>query len=259
MRTVQFLFVAFVFSFFISNACFAQKPAPLQQIGPVGKIQDVTDPSKNEESHINVVVNGKVMQENITYKDQHMKAIDYREDGTVYAITELMDGNLSLTNYRKDGKGKTKCMQILFNKTTGKREMAHTIYHEDGETPALIQEESVASYFNSKGKLTFKKSGEDPSTEVTVYDDSGNLAYKQTWLEAIDGPYLTTVEEVTAKGVRRRLYFRGTVKKVEYLKADGSVERSEEVQKGTLELEEPVAPERQKPVTLPTIKEPANE
>lgn len=260
MRSTKFLLaILLVFSLFCNNSFAQQSVAPLPQLGPVGKMLDVTDPSKNEESHINVVVDGKVMQENITYKDQRLKTIDYREDGTVSVLIEMEGDHLSITNYQKDGKGKTKCFEIRLNKSSGKREMVETIYHQDGKTPALVQDETGSNYFNAQGKPTFKKTGKDSSNEVTIYDSAGNVAYKQTWLDAIDGPYLTTVEEVTTKGVRRRLHFRGSLKKVEYLKADGSVERSEEVQKGVLKLEEPVNPERQKPVTLPTIKETGHE
>lgn len=242
-------FVLF-FSFGAAGALLAETPRP------EFRQENVTaDASKNEVSHTNSKLGDKLIQEAIRYKDGSAKVLDYRNDGTLRSVTEeAADGKTKTsTDYSEDGKRK---LQTTVSAETREEPVSKTVYRADGSYVVKTYKErgdgdDEHSYYTAEGKPLLQIANEGHMTVYTVYDKNGKQDYKQRWVSGFGGPVLLMVEEVTASGVYRRINLIGGVKKVEYLNADGSVERTESVSEGSLELAEPLDPKHEDPVKIP--------
>lgn len=262
MKTAKFtaaILLALAFCSTASSIVFAQSPAPpaaAPQPKPQLDIRELKpDASKNEESHLQVWLNGILVEETINYKDGQIKITDYRDDGTLHGTVELSDQGkkLTITKYLKDGKGKESMSEVAL----GGKLNRDTKYHDDGKTPHVVTDlhgpgdaDDEVTYYGKDGLPTSKLQNRGLNMELTAYDKAGKLSHKQVWVSGIAGYVLLSVEEITPTGVYRRVHFRGGAKQVDYLKPDGTVERTESIDKGSLELAEPVAPEHLKKIEL---------
>ncbi|MBY0359917.1 MAG: hypothetical protein K2W82_18075 [Candidatus Obscuribacterales bacterium] len=222
------------------------------------------DPSKNETKRAQALTSdNKLVKELVSFADGSQRIFFYRENGSLSGISDCSPNynSITKTRFQEDGKTKTAVIEMKRGEVGLSRQPAvvkETHYYPDGKSVCRIKEYPIAGsvdhtdkYFAQDGKILVCDTHKGLETESVFYNVDGKQDYKQLWIDAIDGPYLLMVEEVTASGVYRRVHFRGGVKKVEYLKADGSVERTEEAGKGFLKLAEPVNPERLKPIQLP--------
>ncbi|MBY0359916.1 MAG: hypothetical protein K2W82_18070 [Candidatus Obscuribacterales bacterium] len=243
-------FVFFVFALCSASAVFAETPRP-----ELRQEEVAADANQNEVSHTKSKLGDTLIQEVIRYKDNSAKVIGYRPDGTVQAITnQSSDGKTStVTDYAEDGKRKLKTTVSA----EGREEpVSKTVYKADGSYVVSTYGErgdgdDANFYYSAEDKPVLQIANEGHMTVYTVYDKNGKQDYKQRWVSGFGGPVLLMVEEVTASGAHRRIYLTGGVKKVEYLKADGSVDHSESVNKGSLELAEPINPKHEERVKLP--------
>lgn len=231
---------------------------------PYFHFEEVTpDASQNEEKHSKAfTIERKLVKETIKYIDGSGKTIHYRDDGTTRAISTRTadEKHVVVTRFSQDGKTRETVTEFKPGFEGRLGAATEVTYHKDGKSPWATKEfakpgasDNVVTYCDPVGKLIAKASNSGLNTETVFYDADGKQDYKQVWVEAIDGPYLLLVEEVTPSGVYRRVHFRGGVKKVEYLKTDGSVERVEEAEKGVLQLAEPVDPKHSECLKEPNI------
>ncbi|MBY0359915.1 MAG: hypothetical protein K2W82_18065 [Candidatus Obscuribacterales bacterium] len=216
------------------------------------------DTSQSEVKRVNAFFGDKLIQEVIHYADHSSKAIDYRtSDGTLKSMTtQSPDGkSWTTTDYAENGKRK---LQTTVSAEKRSEPVSKTVYRVDGIYVVTTYNELGSGddedfYYNAENKPLLQVKHEGLDTIFTVYDKNGKQDYKQRWTSGAVGPVLLLVEEITPSGVYRRVYFRGGVYKVEDLKADGSVERTEQgpTKTSLLQLSEPVDPKHIEPVVLP--------
>lgn len=193
-----------------------------------GEVSRTKEVSLEDQQTVQLVVN---------YRDGRHKVSQYLDGLLVREVEQFKDGTIKSTRYNE---GKKSEQQVTKNGLTEIRG-----YREDGKlwyTTSRNQfGEMESQYYDKAGNLrltrTIQRNGR---MLVVVLDEKGREQYKQMWFGGIGNYVLVNVEERTATGLRR-LTVKGTsIGSADYLKADGTVERTEQGEK----LSEPVDQKR---------------
>lgn len=255
-----------ILAFAVSTLLFAQETnAQVRRPPrPTTTITEPGDPNKGEDTITKISFQGVLETVIIQYKSGAKTSRFLRPDGTLSQEVK-QNGNLIETVYYKDdGVGRTKAVSIttvVFPQGgwDSNKEEAH--YYPDGKTIRYVtvsdrtRQKEMRQYDNA-GKLLVKRNWDkDRNMDVVIYDASGKELYSQYWTYSdtsnLLGYELKSMTETTANGAKRRVVMKElgpkenlnsprTIEKVEYLKADGTVEKTEPGNS----LSEPVAPER---------------
>ncbi len=238
----------------LSSVAQAQVPAPTPppQPTPLPSLlppkwelrEEPPDASKGEESVRKEFSGGVLTRVNITYTDKRRLIQEYGADGkTLNGEAEsLANGTIKIRKYRLDGK---LCKEMVIGKSVGFEE---TDYRADGKskwTRSVKHTESFSEYYDEKGILRLRRDSVNGGAKMTVqvFNDAGKVLYEQVWMRTPAGYRLQLVTEKTDTGaVRRRIFVNSNQKvdSIDYLKADGTVEKSET----GATLSEPVLPQR---------------
>ncbi len=213
---------AVFFSFFATTAMAAGTSAEPK----VRVIHDTPDSAKGEVSRVKEVslLDNKLVRITLNYKDGRHKIQNFTQGKLFREVEQTRDGTLRTTRYSND-----KVVELQLTKN-GSVELRG--FREDGTrlytTVRSPRTEPVSNYYGKDGFLrltrTMRRTGQ---MHVTVFDKSGKELYKQTWVSGIAGYVLISVEEKTAMGTRRLNVRGGKAATADYLKADGTVERTE--------------------------------
>lgn len=151
-------------------------------------------------------MDGTLESEAVRKKDGHTLLKEYYPTGKLRRERELFDkGGFSDVTYRKDG-----------TKWYGSE-------RKSGETGR-----GTSLYFAPGGK-TLRRSYNGTVMNVTVLDDKGVELYTQTWLSGVARYQLSSVKEPLTGGAWRVINVRGKdVSSVDYYKADGTLEKTEQ-------------------------------
>ncbi|MBX9691063.1 MAG: hypothetical protein K2Z81_01695 [Cyanobacteria bacterium] len=175
--------------------------------------------------------NGKV-REHIDY-DATGKTVTarktYRIDGSLdWEASRKPDGNTLRKDYYPDGKLRNE--RELFDKNG----FSDITYRKDGtkwygsERKSGETGRGTSLYFAADGK-TLKRSFSAGKMTVTVLDKNGTELYTQTWTSGIARYQMVSVKEPTTGGAWRVIHLQGkNVQSVDYYKADGTLDHSEQ-------------------------------
>lgn len=187
------------------------------------------DPALKEKSKTQEFYSGKLIRENIRYDDGSSLIREFRraDQSLLSELRMLKGGRCETCFYRDDGKTLEKiiCLQGGDVETTTYRSDGKTVWTKCIDTVKLRS----TQYFDEKGKhrLTRELPKSSLKMHVTVFDDKGKVAYKQTWVSGIRSYVLTELVEPIGNGQSRVLILRGTrVTGVKYLDKDGTVTKT---------------------------------
>ncbi|MBY0359536.1 MAG: hypothetical protein K2W82_16145 [Candidatus Obscuribacterales bacterium] len=192
------------------------------------------------------------LSQKTSYVNGSRMTAHYRADGTLFDLEEWNKQGELIKHavYQRDGISKISesiyTYSVLPNGDLNM--MRHlTVYDDDGKHVKFTAKEDPAGeteilHFNEKGVLLLKRVLNKGSTsvDITIHDSNGKELYCQhqrvAHLDGIRYLALESVTETSTSGIKRRIITNDpgpkanksiSVEKVEYLKTDGSVEKTE--------------------------------
>ncbi len=172
-------------------------------------------------------------REHINYDGTGKSVTDrktWRSDGTLdWEAKTKPDGNTLLKEYYDDGKLLRKERELF-----DKGGFSETTYRKDGTKWYGSQRapgekgRGVSMFFAANGE-SLRRHTKGTTMTVIVLDKNDREVYTQTWVSGIAGYVLSSVKEPVPGGGWRIIHLLGkNVDKVEYFKANGTLDRTEQ-------------------------------
>lgn len=224
---------------------------------PTENVVEPGDPAKGEDTITKTYYDNKIVRfleaVTIKYKDGSQLSKFYNEDSSLREEQETdKSGGIKTTYYRQDGSGKDyeSTITVTLLPGGGFDSLTKDVhYRDDGKTVRYSRTQDRTGdlewqSFDSKGTLRLKKVWSKDKTvlDITAYDAAGKELFSQHWnsykLNNVQSQALEYVIESLPGGQKRRIVTRDpgpngslsaprTIEKVEYLNADGTVEKTE--------------------------------
>lgn len=187
-------------------------------------VQETPNRDAGEIEKRKLLVDGELVSITVKYDDGRIKLTEFRDGKMVGEVEQLKGGGLKNSRFKN---GKPFEILIIQN---GRFE--HTEYRPDGKLwfkSVTVKDGTKTSEYHSKdGALRLKRvQQKGGAMDVTVLDAAGKQLYKQHWQAGA----LESVEEQTSSGARKLVFKDGKLLRADYLRADGSVARSEDADK----------------------------